>query len=246
MILKVINSDSSGNCYILENKDSALLIECGVSIMQIKEAINFDMLKIKLCVLTHEHLDHSKSINQVLKHGIPVVSSHGTFKSLNIPVDLRKEIKHGQSIKTLSGFKVTAFSVEHDASEPLGFIIEHEDCGKILFVTDSYILRHSFPFQFDHIVIEANYCQDILKRVVDSKGLDFVNSRRFNSHMSFQAAEITIEKLGTENLNNIVLTHLSDGLTDSKRFKEDMTKKFGVVTTIADKGIQINLSKKPF
>ena len=47
MKLKVIGTGSTGNAYVLENDTEALLIECGVNIKQIKQALNFDYSKVE-------------------------------------------------------------------------------------------------------------------------------------------------------------------------------------------------------
>lgn len=36
MVLKVLGSSSQGNCYILENRDEALIIEAGVRFIEVK------------------------------------------------------------------------------------------------------------------------------------------------------------------------------------------------------------------
>lgn len=56
MKLKVINSNSKGNCYILESKESCLLIEAGVTFSEINKALDFEPSKVDLLVCTHEHL----------------------------------------------------------------------------------------------------------------------------------------------------------------------------------------------
>ena len=56
MKIKVLNSNSNGNCYILENDKSCLVIECGVAFSEIKKGLNFNTSKIDMLVVTHEHL----------------------------------------------------------------------------------------------------------------------------------------------------------------------------------------------
>jgi hypothetical protein len=46
MQLTIINSNSSGNAYVLHNKEEALLIECGVRIDRIMQAIGFNVKKL--------------------------------------------------------------------------------------------------------------------------------------------------------------------------------------------------------
>lgn len=246
MKLKVISSGSIGNAYLLEASNSALLIECGVKLSQIKEAADFDLLKIVGCVVTHEHLDHSKSLNQVSQAGIPIATSAGTYKALKVSSDLRDfTLSHATSVWISERWKVSALKVEHDASEPLAFLIEHEECGRVLFVTDTYIFKYNI-IDVDHLIIEANYDEEIVKEIQRKKGADYVNNRRFSSHMSFQTAMETIQRLDRLSMKNIVLIHLSDQVSNEKKFKEETEALFGIPTTVATAGQVVNFSKNPF
>ena len=55
MFLKVCNSGSNGNGYILQNDNEILIIECGCSLMDIKKMIDFQVSKIVGCIVSHEH-----------------------------------------------------------------------------------------------------------------------------------------------------------------------------------------------
>jgi metal-dependent hydrolase (beta-lactamase superfamily II) len=54
-MLKVINSSSKGNSYILESDNEALLIEAGCRFADVKKMLNFNISKIKGLVVSHEH-----------------------------------------------------------------------------------------------------------------------------------------------------------------------------------------------
>lgn len=56
MELKVLGSNSSGNCYIIENNDEALIIEAGIKLSEVKKAIDFNISKIRGVLISHEHL----------------------------------------------------------------------------------------------------------------------------------------------------------------------------------------------
>jgi len=244
MKLKVINSNSKGNAYILEGEKNALLIECGVKFSEIKKAIAFNVSKIDTCLVTHEHQDHCKSIKDIIENGIIPIASKGTLKACGVGGVV---IRHGEtSPKMSSGWTISAFKVDHDALEPLGFIIDHPDCGKVLFITDTYVLKYRFPYKFDHIIIESNYCEEAAEEWRRSKGNDFVEGRRLNNHMSFQTAKLTLSKMDLTNCKNIVLIHLSDGLTDEKRFKNEMEEAFGIPTTVAAPKVEVNFSLNPY
>ena len=56
MKLTVLNSNSRGNCYVLQNDTEALIIECGVRLSAVKKALNFNISKIRGVLISHEHL----------------------------------------------------------------------------------------------------------------------------------------------------------------------------------------------
>lgn len=237
MELKVISSGSIGNCYILNGKDSTLLIECGVKYQEIVKALNYDWFKVKACIVSHSHGDHSKSIKQVMQNGVPVLASKGTFDTLKISKEQRyKEVEHLRTYK-VNDFWISAFEVEHDSPQTMGFIMTHNECGRVLFITDTYRLKWNFNMAFDHVIIEANFCEEIVSKKSD----DYINKRRYKAHMSFQTAMLTLEKLNLTQCKNIILIHLSDTSSDEQRFKRECIERFGIPTTIATKGQIINL-----
>ena len=57
MILKVLGSSSTGNCYLLQSSEGeTLIIECGINIREIKKALNFNMRNVAGVLISHEHL----------------------------------------------------------------------------------------------------------------------------------------------------------------------------------------------
>lgn len=55
MKLKCLASGSSGNCYLLSSDTENLILDCGISIMEIKKALDFDLGGIVGVVVTHAH-----------------------------------------------------------------------------------------------------------------------------------------------------------------------------------------------
>ena len=55
MKLKVLYSGSSGKCYLLSSDTETLILDCGIGIMEIKKALNFDLGGIVGVVVTHAH-----------------------------------------------------------------------------------------------------------------------------------------------------------------------------------------------
>jgi phosphoribosyl 1,2-cyclic phosphodiesterase len=246
MQLTVINSNSAGNAYILHNSEEALLIECGVRMEQIKMALNYNMGKVVGCLVTHEHKDHCKSVNEVMTAGISVYASYGTHGAMKTEGHHRARFLHVDAIASVGKFKVKCFNVEHDAAEPMGFVINHPESGNVLFLTDSYYCKNTFT-NLHNVIVEANYCQTIIdERLRAGVNPKFLRDRVITSHMSLATCKELLKANDLSHVNNIVLIHLSDGNSDEARFKKEVQKATGRVVHVANPGMTIPFNKQPF
>lgn len=241
MKLKVIGTGSKGNAYLLENEQEALLIECGVNIQEIKKAVNFNVSKISGCIVTHEHGDHAKSINEVMKAGIDTYATKGTFSKSAKHHRMNIVPQKGQF--QVGNFKVISFPTIHDVAEPCGFLIYHKDCGVTLFLTDT--VYSGFTFKgLNNIIVEANYAEEIIgEKLGDMK---FLRDRILNSHMSINTCLQFLKANDLSAVNNIVLIHLSDSNSHELDFAKYVNKLTGKNVHVADNGLQIEFNKTPF
>lgn len=243
MRLKVIGTGSKGNAYLLYNDQECLMIECGVNIKDIKVALDFDFSKVVGCILTHEHKDHSKAAKDVLKAGIKIYSSPGTQEAVGIFKNHNsKAFWNGKSFM-LGNFKIMGFDVKHDAAEPSGFMIYHPECGKVLFLTDTYYCPYTFK-GLNNIIIEANYSDEIIAGKMTE--MKFLKNRIIQSHMSLKTCIQTIKANDISAVNNIVLIHLSDSNSNEVQFRNETMKATGCTVTVANNGDDIPFNKTPF
>lgn len=248
MELTVLGSSSKGNCYVLQNDTEALVIECGVSLKEVKKAVNFNISKIVGVLVSHEHGDHAKYVNDFLDARINVRLSHGTMKKIVSPYRsgfLPLLCENGCKFN-LGNFTILPFDVEHDAAEPLGFLIFHPETGNVLFATDTYFLRYKFQ-GLNNILIECNYRIDLLMKNIEAGRIPAaLRDRTLQSHMSFQTCKETLLANDLTKVNNIILIHLSDGNSNAEEFSNDIHRATGKTTHVADKGMKIKLNKTPF
>lgn len=250
MTLKVLGSSSAGNCYLLENEKETLIIEAGLRFDAIQKALKFNLRKVVGCLVSHEHGDHCKGAKEVLQKGISIYASEGTHKGINV---FLKFERHHRQINIYPGqqfyagnFRIIPFDVKHDAYQPTGFLINHEETGTILFITDTYYVANTFR-GLNNVIVEANFCQKILdQKMADGATPDFLRNRIFKSHMSLATCKDLLRANDLSNVNNIVLIHLSDSNSDAKRFQKEVTEVTGKVVHIAEPGLQVNFSKEPF
>ncbi len=244
MVLKVLGSGSSGNCYILENEKEALIIEAGISFAEVKKALDFNVKKICGVIISHEHMDHARYIKDYLKAGILVYSAFQTQTALEIITgELTKAIIPLKKIQ-IGSFTVVPFNVPHDtAVECYGYLIQHKDMGKMVFLTDLEYCKYNFSKQnVNHILVEANYSKDSVNN--EAVNLEHV----LRGHMSLQTALDLISTNDNPALRNVVLIHLSDKNGNPVEFlqKTIETVKYETDCYIAEKGLEINLDLCPF
>ena len=147
----------------------------------------------------------------------------------------------------IGGFKITAFDVKHDVPN-VGYLIYHQECGTVLFITDT----HYCPFKFSNIVInqliiEANYSEAILSENLENGA---VNTKVFyrikESHMSLETVQGMLRANNITNVNNIVLIHLSSTNSDPELFQKTIVNQTGKSVHIAKKGLRIPFNITPF
>lgn len=246
MKLKILGSSSAGNCYILQDEHEALIIEAGVPFNQVKRALDFNLHKAVAAIISHSHNDHSGYIRHFLSSGITVMALPDVFHSHDIPdgLSFRKDIATGKGYKA-GGFRIFTFPVDHDVP-CLGFIIDHPQSGKILFVTDTMTCNYSFA-GLTHIMIEANYCDPVLDNNIRSGRVPLsLRGRLLGSHMEFETTKQILRNQDLSQVRNIVLIHLSDGNSDERRFVSEIKAMTGKSVYAANKEMEIDFNKEPF
>lgn len=245
MRLNVLGSDSNGNCYVLHNDKEALIIEAGVRFSEVKKALKWQLSKVVGAVITHEHNDHAKYVRDFVSNGITVLALPSVFKAKGIDsLSFRKEIEpmHGYIV---GGFKVFAMPVCHDVP-CVGFIIEHEDMGRMLFVTDTMMLEYRVP-GLNHILLEANYAEDILDAKIEAGSVPLsMKPRLIHSHMEIETTKGILRANDLSGVNEIVLIHLSNGNSDERRFVREVQETSGKPVYAAVAGLELNLSINPY
>lgn len=213
MKFESLASSSHGNAYIVSDSDTRVLIECGVSHKQLQKLAGFSLSDIKACLVSHEHKDHAKCVDELIKRGMEVYMSYGTARALeNESATLIENMEQFN----VGSFDIVPFTTFHDAAEPLGFLIKSRIDGDVLaFATDTVNLRYKFP-GLNILAIEANYDRKILDRC--EKLPEKVRHRITNSHMEIETLCDYLRSLDLSECREIHLLHLSDAMSDEGSF----------------------------
>ena len=161
MRFDALASSSSGNAYIVSDRETRVLLECGVSHQKLQKLSGFSLSEFRACLVSHEHKDHAKSVGDLISRGMEVYMSAGTAEALEAEgVELIENMEQFN----VGSLDIVPFTTFHDAKEPLGFLIKSRVDGDVLaFATDTVNLRYRFP-GLNILAIEANYDKAILER----------------------------------------------------------------------------------
>jgi phosphoribosyl 1,2-cyclic phosphodiesterase len=223
MKLTALASGSSGNAYILDDGKTRLLLECGLPFKELQRLTKYSLGTFDSCLVTHEHNDHSNAANELWSYGVRVYCSQGTAQSLKIEYYQLE----AETVEEIGTFLVQPFTVEHDAAEPLGFLIKSTvDGEQMVFATDTYYLENRFPAA-DIWAIECNYSEDLVPAACPRA------DRLFTSHMSLKQCIDTLKANDLSKCREIHLLHLSDAHSDEDRFIREVQEATGIPTYAA-------------
>lgn len=226
--IEVIGSSSSGNCYLLHEGGSTLILEVGK-----RPTFKVNWPKVVGILVTHEHGDHAKYAKAFSKRcGVKFYCTAGTAKHLDVPRHRIQEIKALEGF-SIGGWYIHPFDVKHDAEEPIGFVIDTPNNERILFATDTYLIKYAIP-GVNHLMIECNYSVDILSENYENGLIDKKRRERLlSSHFELNNVKLFLRRLDRTELESVMLLHLSDSNANADLFKEEVEKVTGVPVTIA-------------
>lgn len=215
MKLKCIATGSTGNCYTLtSDSGETLILDCGISVKEIKKGLDWNIKGIVGVLCTHKHLDHSKSVADIRNMGIRV---------FNPALDIFLDVVHFGDFKirpfdltTVDG-RWTHTDADGTPCPAFGFLITHKEMGKLLYITDTELIKWRFK-DINHILLGVNYDKDLVD--TDNPKANHV----FRGHLSIDTACDFVKANDSDSLQNVIMCHLSSENADKDSFIEKMKK----------------------
>lgn len=218
--MKVVNigSGSKGNCTLVCGEKTKILIDCGLPILEIESSLNLLDVKpqeIDAILVTHEHIDHVKSIESFCKKYHTKVYAHKNEwqvlrqKLKNLPFQYQYDFD--QNDFYIGELTISNFELSHDANMCVGYSIYSQN-AKFSIATDLGYCPENVVQALkgsDLVLLEANHDEKLLlnnpkypvilkNRILSKKG-----------HLSnIACAEVITRLVGST--NQILLGHLSE------------------------------------
>lgn len=209
-------SGSKGNCIYVGTEETKLLIDAGLSAKATRERlaqIGITLDQIDAILITHEHSDHIKGVETISStYNIPLVTNSDTAKVLHSSMTKSPKFKIFTTgeVFTFGDMRITAFNVQHDAIDPVAFVIECAD-KKLGFCADlgiatTHVAKHLMGCH--HLYLEANHEPSM----VHASARPAVYKERVlgkQGHLSNDECVQLLEQIAHKDLLSIHLAHLS-------------------------------------
>lgn len=207
--ISVIASGSNGNCCMVEDRGTAILVDAGKSCREIESrmhGLGKDMENVKAILLTHSHKDHIAGAGIISrKHGIPLYLTNEAYSEakFNLGDVKRKSFSLSKEFE-IGSLSIKPIYTSHNVSS-CGFVI-----GKFGIFTDTGIVTKQMELEIPNLnsmLLESNHDIDML---VNGRYPAFLKQWILSNqgHLSNVDASSIIQDKG-KNLSLVLLGHLS-------------------------------------
>lgn len=218
--IRTLATGSTGNCYLIDDDRTQLLLECGIRFKDIRRKLNFQTSAVAGVLISHSHKDHCKGVPSALDASMDVYMSEATVSELGVEHNRIRRYKSKEQF-SVGTFTILPFDVQHDV-ENHGFLIQSENGSKLLFATDTYYVKYKFK-GLTHLMIECNYSRKILDENIESGRVPkFLADRIIGSHFSLENVLNFLRANDLSKVQEIHLLHLSDSNSDEELFKREV------------------------
>ena len=204
-------SGSKGNAYLVEHGGATLLIDCGVCYKALKELLSENLCGI---LVTHSHTDHVSGLRTLLRHvDVPVFANAMTAEATAWQEKVDESafacFENGQPFD-VGPFAVSPFSIPHDTSDPVGYLVRTEE-GTYFHGTDIGTPLDSIGLKLaeaDVATLESNH-DPVMLRTSGRPPCLIQRIAGPRGHLSNGQACELVRRFASPRLRHLALAHLS-------------------------------------
>lgn len=213
----ILGSGSGGNAALVECGALRLMIDAGLSAKQLTlrlAKVGVAAASLDGILLTHEHGDHIRGLKVFLKQNpVPVFATHLTsqvVREAGLDGGQWKLFEAGRAF-AIGAATIDSFPIQHDAVDPVGFVIHHQD-KRLGLVSDAGFVTRNMTENLRNLnglFVEANYDESLLD--ADTKRPWSIKQRISSRHGHLSNTQVMdlVREIAHPALARVVLGHLS-------------------------------------
>jgi len=214
MELLVLASGSSGNALVVRAGGAVVLLDAGISALQVRRRMGFfglDESQLDAVLLTHEHSDHVRGLEVLLKRRPAAVwATAGTWSRIPCRAEAGGELVSGREL-VVGELRIRPVATSHDAAEPVAMVLD-DGVHRVAVCTDTGIVTPLLADRLagaDLLLLEANHDPDLLRHGPYPWPLKQRIASRLGHLGNHQTAE-ALSRIAGGGLRAVVGLHLSE------------------------------------
>ena len=221
MKINILSTGSLGNCSILDNGKSKIMIDCGLKFEDITTHKAFGKFSdYEQILISHAHKDHSKSLKDFAKY----IDYIDTNNIANI-------------VYNFANWKVLPFEVQHNV-KCYGYLIKDKISGKnVLWATDFNNMPILNGVRIDIACLECNYDeQTVADKIIN--GIEIQSN--YQTHNSLENLIQYLECMPNKP-NLLLMLHKSNDGNLNKQSVVESVSSLADRVLIAEKDMEIEI-----
>ena len=218
MEICVLASGSKGNSIYVSGGGTSVLVDVGLSARELEARMRQAEIapeSIHALLITHDHEDHYRGVGAFCKkHPVRLFANEGTATGIEARCPqyvFQWEIFETASCVEIGGLRVEAFTVPHDAADPVGFVLDDgasclcvvTDIGQVTPLVRAKLARcHAAIVESNHdyaMLMDSGRPWSLKTRIAGRSG-----------HLSNDDAATLMREVVPPQMHTLLLAHLSE------------------------------------
>jgi phosphoribosyl 1,2-cyclic phosphodiesterase len=219
-------SSSKGNSYFCGDPENGILVDCGRSYKQIKNALalrNISFSAVKAILVTHTHSDHICGLRVTYGRVQPkVYGSAQTLLRIDPNIENIEAVDETPFCAADTGIIAQAIPTKHDSAGSRCYRLTFPSGGVAVICTDLGVVDETVRSRVEGagtVFLESNYDPEMLRNC----SYDYSTKARIasnNGHLSNEASAKFAGELIKSGTTQLILSHLSENSNTPKIARE--------------------------
>ena len=209
----VLASGSKGNCVYIDSNGTKLLMDVGISNIQVEKRlneINVNSSDIDAVFITHTHSDHINGLKVFAKkNNAKIYMREKAYQEVKDLLPININFINDEIV--INDTVIKTIKTSHDATDSVSYLVEDMNSSCVYMTDTGYIKQKNlnqiknkdiYIFESNHdieMLLNGEYPYHLKQRILGDSG-----------HLSNKDSAVYMTKLLGDNTKKVILFHLSD------------------------------------